>query len=172
MRKRPELKKLLGLTQEEMAMLLRISTGQWKMFKSGMRDIPLDAKLHLAFLLKAVRERKQTSKEVAQVLKAEEQKAKEKLKQYYLGIQIKQYRVQKALETIENHRRESLAALEMVAFLENQQEFPVDTDLLLIIRDRALKTLHKHNLYTLEQLQLEKEHFDRLADSIKEKLQL
>ncbi|MGX7668215.1 hypothetical protein [Flavobacterium pedocola] len=170
MEKRPEFKNILGLTQEEMAMLLRIPISQWKMFKSGKRGIPLDALKQLTFLLQGAQERKQTSKEVLQVLNAEEQKAKEKLKLDYLNIQIKQYRVKKELERVENHRMESIAALELVSFLEKQQEISVQAGLLLIIKDRALKTLHKHSLHKLEQLQLQKENYERLASRIEARL--
>ena len=51
MKKENELRKLLGISQIEMAMLLQISRSQWSMFEIGQRDLPLAAKQLLAELL-------------------------------------------------------------------------------------------------------------------------
>lgn len=51
MKRENELRKLLGISQIEMAMLLQISRSQWSMFEIGQRDLPLAAKQLLAELL-------------------------------------------------------------------------------------------------------------------------
>lgn len=140
------------------------------MFKSGKRSLPIDANKQFAFLLQGTQNKKQTSKEVQQVLKAEEQKAKEKLKLDYLKVQVKQLRLEKERELLEHHRKESIAALETVSFLENQQEKSVDTELLKIIKTRALKVLDKHNLHKLEQMQLQKENLEMLVTAMEQRL--
>jgi transcriptional regulator with XRE-family HTH domain len=52
MRSKPSLGAQLGLTQDEMAMLLKIGRSAWSMYELGLRDIPAPAKLLLAEMLK------------------------------------------------------------------------------------------------------------------------
>lgn len=160
------IKNVLGLTQEEMAMLLGISISQWSMFKSGKRDIPLAAKQHLTTLLQAV-QKEEVSKTTQQFLKAEQQKTNEKLKQDYLKVQLKQHRIEKEISTLENHRLECLAALEVVAYMEHQKE---KTGLAASIKARALKSLNTHSLHKLEQLQLQKENLEIVKIKIEKKI--
>ena len=53
MKDRSDIKTILGLTQNEMGMLLGMPRSNWSMFKSGQRDIPLPAKEQLAHLMEA-----------------------------------------------------------------------------------------------------------------------
>ncbi|WP_313803523.1 hypothetical protein [Flavobacterium sp.] len=146
------LKSLLGLTQEEMGMLLGIPTSQWGMFKSGKRDLPLAALQQLSALITETNKAK-PSKAIQQFLKAEQQKAQEKTKLEYLDLQLKLYRTEKEITTVENIRTECIAALEVATLLEKQNE---KTDLAASIKHRATKTLNKHSLQKLEQLQRKK----------------
>ncbi|UPT69533.1 MAG: helix-turn-helix transcriptional regulator [Flavobacterium sp. JAD_PAG50586_2] len=51
MKKTDTLSALLGLTQGEMALLLRVHPSQWSMYESGRRNIPLKAKQVLSIML-------------------------------------------------------------------------------------------------------------------------
>jgi transcriptional regulator with XRE-family HTH domain len=51
MKKEPTLTTLLGITQQQAAMLLGVSRSQWSMFELGKRDLPLPAKQLLAEML-------------------------------------------------------------------------------------------------------------------------
>lgn len=51
MKKETALTALLGLSQQEAAMLLGVSRSQWSMYESGQRDLPLHAKELLGVLL-------------------------------------------------------------------------------------------------------------------------
>lgn len=159
------LKSLLGLTQEEMGMLLGIPTSQWAMFKSGKRDLPLAATQQLGTLLQEIKKGK-SSKGTQQFLKAEQQKAQEKAKKEYRDLQLKLYRTEKEITTLENIRTECIAALEVATLLEKQNE---KTDLAASIKYRALKTLNKHSLHKLEQLQRKKATFEILKSEIESK---
>lgn len=45
------IKDLLGMTYNDMAMLLQINRSQWAMYVTGKRDLPVVAKLKLAEML-------------------------------------------------------------------------------------------------------------------------
>ena len=53
---------LLGITQDKMAQLLEINRSQWSMFESGLRDLPIHAKLVLAEMMKVLLQPKGTEK--------------------------------------------------------------------------------------------------------------
>lgn len=172
MKESTTIKSYLGLTQEEMAMLLGITASQWSMFKSGKRSLPLEASEQLGLLLKGVQKKKQDSKIAGQFLKTEKEKAKEKRKQDYLKIQIKLHRLAKELEIIESHRSESFAALEAVHYLETQPQEKQVLDLIKSIKGRVDKTLAKYSLYKLEQIQLQKGILETVKYKMEEQLKI
>jgi transcriptional regulator with XRE-family HTH domain len=49
--KRETIRAMLGLTQQEMAMLLNVSRGQWSMYESNRRNLPLAASLRLGEMI-------------------------------------------------------------------------------------------------------------------------
>ena len=51
MKKNYTIRALLGITQEDLAMLLGVSRGQWSMYEIGKRDLPLPAQQLLADML-------------------------------------------------------------------------------------------------------------------------
>ena len=73
MKKRAEIKNMLGLTQEEMAMVLGITKGQWSMYKSGQRDLPIESLQQFSTLLLGVQKEK-TSKTAQDFIKQEQHK--------------------------------------------------------------------------------------------------
>lgn len=170
MKKDNTIKNILGLSQVETAHMLGIERGQWSMFVSGKRDLPLKATQQLAVVLKHLHEKESVSKENEVIAKAEQQQAQEKLQQDYRKVQIKQYKMDKQISTIENIRAECFAALEVAAFLEQQKEFQTKSTLIKSIRGRATATLKKHNWYVLETLQLKKENLDGLKKRLEQKI--
>lgn len=170
MKKDNTLKNILGLSQVETAHMLGIERGQWSMFVSGKRDLPLKATQQLAVVLKHLHEKESLSKENEVIAKAEQQQVQEKLQQDYRKVQIKQYKTDKQISTIENIRAECFAALEVAAFLEQQKEFQTKSTLIKSIRGRATATLKKHNRYVLETLQLKKENLDGLKNRLEQKI--
>lgn len=167
-----EIKNILGLSQDEMALLLGITPSQWSMFKSDKRDIPLAAKEQLASLLQKIQKKEAFSEEGQNVRKTEIQKTKEKLEQDILKVQIKVQRLEKQIGVMENLRTESLAALEVSAVLASQKTNQRTTALAENVRLRALNNLKKHSLYHLTELQLKKEGFELLRSKIKQQIKL
>nr|WP_294936978.1 hypothetical protein [uncultured Flavobacterium sp.] len=167
--KTPDIKKILGLTQEEMALVLGINRSQWTMFKAGQRDIPAKAKNILTALLKDSEQKKVSAKEVQQLRKEEQQKAKDKLQREYVKLQVKLQRLEKEIASLENLRKECFGALETASYLENSKE-DTHKKIAPIIRSRAIKALKNHSLYKLEHLQLQKENLEMLKLKIGKKM--
>lgn len=166
---RGEIKKELGLNQEEMGMLLNVSIGRWKMFKSGKRGLPSEALLKLSAVLQNVQKEKGTSAAMAKLLAEEEERTTKQLKKDAATMEVKLHRVQKEIAIAESNRTEALAAFQTIAQL--QKEAVPDEGLILIIRDRAMKTLHKYSAYSLEQLQLKQQSLELMQRGIQQKIQ-
>ncbi|MCG2610133.1 hypothetical protein LZZ90_01280 [Flavobacterium sp. SM15] len=164
------LKNILGLTQEEAAYLLGIERGLWSMYVSGKRALPLAATQQLTVLLKHLQESKGKSKQSEEITKAEQKKMQEQLQQDYLKVQVKHYKVDKQISTIENIRAECFAALEVAAFLEHQEAYQAKEALAKGIRARVASTLRTHNLYALTALRLKKQELEMLKNTLKQKM--
>ena len=62
MKKQTSITALLGLRQQDVAMLLQVHPSQWSMYESGKRDLPLPAKQLLAELLTHIQAPETTAK--------------------------------------------------------------------------------------------------------------
>ncbi len=104
MKKETTLTKLLGITQQEAAMLLGVSTSQWSMYSSGKRDLPAPAMALLAEMLAYVKsaeaspKNKQATDEPGATQEYLEQRLREN-----------EYRQQQLVRKMETTQRKQLA---------------------------------------------------------------
>jgi transcriptional regulator with XRE-family HTH domain len=59
-----KIRELLGMKQEEIALLLEITRSQWAMYETGKRDLPTAAKLKLAEMLAFAKKRQLLEKRI------------------------------------------------------------------------------------------------------------
>jgi hypothetical protein len=154
-----------GLTQQEMAILLKIPVSQWSMYKSGLRGIPAEATKKLNSLLLHLKEEKDISEERRIFEKEEAQKSQPQLQQDYRSVLVKLRRVTKKISALENIRNECFAALASATYLESQKDF-----LAKHIRERATIALHEHPLYDLTALQMKQQSLELLKNTIEKKI--
>ncbi len=171
MKREVTLKNILGLTQEEMAMVLKINASQWSMHKSRQRDLPLFALQELGSILTYLKNSKERSEESQNFLTLEQKKAQEKLKIARLNMEHKRQFLERKIFAIENRRAECFAALEVVRFLETREANDIDIDLSECVKVRAINTLKNNPLHKLQDLQIKKEQLDMLKISLEEKMQ-
>src|SRR5688572_10966923 len=164
------IKNLLGLTQEETAMLLGVTRGQWSMYDAGKRSLPSEAIKKLAVLLSHLKNSKPASKERKSITVLEQQKTQEWLKREHLNVQYKTLLLDRQLLAMENKRAECFAALEVAAFLELQHEKGFIISLAKIIKLRATNTLLKNALHKVEEMRLKKENLEVLKTRLEEKM--
>ena len=164
MKKENPIRALLGIKQEDMAMLLRVSRSQWSMFELGKRDLPVEAKYLLVAMLKHLQEPVVVSKslphEAEQLAKKQAQ-----LERLLKENEYQQLRIAKKLAAGKKKYAANLKRLQLVHFLttHNHAKQRPNTELLQTIAKRStnelddmgLATLFKHELKQ-ELLQLEK----------------
>ncbi|MES2862762.1 MAG: hypothetical protein V4666_01455 [Bacteroidota bacterium] len=170
MKDRSEIKTILGLTQNEMGMLLGIPKSTWTMFKSGQRDISLPAKEQLASLMNASAKRKKNCKEIEVMIKEEIKNEKITLKQELITTDLKIKRVTKEIENLNRIRENLFAAYETAELLTNDNLNPNAKLLADSIKTRVTNSLKKYNLLSLTTLQLKKEALEMLKLQIEKKL--
>lgn len=166
------IKSQLGLSQEEMAMLLGITRSQWALFNTGKRDIPLNAKQQLATIFTNLQKKKSFAPLSAKYSQTEKKKTQQWLDQEYKTVKHKQLYLLRKIKTVENIRKECFAALEVVHQLEGQKDNERLVNLAQIIKKRVLKTLEKNSLQHLNELELKKETLEMSKLKIEEKIKL
>ena len=156
---------LLGIKQEDMAMLLRISRSQWSLYELGKRDLPLAAKQLLAEMLQFVQSPVTAKGKAISHVAQQEAKKKQELEGLLKENEYQMLTATKKLETIEQKYVGNLNALQLVDHLAAQPHHKAafNERILQIIASKATKTLTKNSLATLtkhkhqvELLQLEK----------------
>jgi predicted transcriptional regulator len=165
------LKPILGLTQEEIAMLLGVTRVQWAHYTVGRRDLPLAAKIKLTDVLSSVQQKKTSGNEKAHhIMDAENKKAQDWLQQEFKAIPFKELELDKKINKILEIRADAFKALEVAHYIESQKEVhPIET-LAEFIQIRAKNTLKKHNLQQVQELQLKKESLQMLKLQLEKKM--
>ena len=170
MKSKATYKSTLGLLQEEMAMLLQISTGQWAMFTSQKRDIPTAAMLQLAEIVSATHKIQSPAAEALKIKEIELQKNQDWLKRESKSVTHKIMILDRKIQSMENIRSKCYAALEVVNYLENQLEEKQDAVLIKIIKSRVTSTLNKNAFQKLREMQLKRDSLITLRNSLEKEL--
>jgi len=170
MKEKSDIKSILGLSQNEMAILLGIPRSNWAMFKSGQRDIPLSAKEKLTHLVEASYKRKKNCHELEIFISEELKNEKTILKQELQTIELKLKRVSAEIEKLKQTREKLFAAFETAVFLLSENVSPKTNLLAETIKKRVINSLNKYNLASVTALQLKKENLAQLKTKIEEKL--
>lgn len=170
MKKDTHLKSLLGLSQNEAAMLLEITRMQWAQFTTGRRDIPLTAKEKLADVLTTLQKNKSINEYTKRIIETEKKNAHDWLLKEFKTIEYKELYLDRKIKTVEQIRKEALTALNVVTYLEVKHDNSHLQSLAKSIKSRATKTLNKNSLQHLQELQLKKESLEMLKSKIEQKL--
>lgn len=152
---------LLGLTQNQMALLLGVSRAQWSMYESGKRNLPLQAKQLLAEMMGFL---KFADKGVAvrQLVIAQQEVAKKRLEQLLTDNEDQLYVVSKKLAPLELKYQSNLDAVGVVAYLNAHPilKDKLDTELLGVIARQASEALSKSGLADLTALRVKQESLE------------
>ena len=115
MKKQTTLTALLGLSQQEVAMLLGVNRSQWSMFESGQRSLPLHANLLLSEILTHMKSFDATkSKGAAQEITPDQ------LQRQLLENEYQQLRIARKIAAITKKQDAQARLLHLSAFLNEQ----------------------------------------------------
>lgn len=137
---------LLGMKQEDMAMLLRVNKSQWAMYEIGKRELPLAAQLQLAAMLTFVKQPDNDSVNSYLDLEGQKEEKKKHVEKLKLVNQHKLLIAKNKLQLTEKKYETALLALRFLLFLKtNDQQIVAEQNLLLtVIQLRAESEIRKN----------------------------
>lgn len=148
MEKDKKIREFLGLKQEDMAILLRVTRTQWSMYEIGKRDLPLVAKQKLGEMLAFIQEHTNATVNNFVDLKSEKTKTKKVFDNLKLINKHRQILTEHKLKAIEKKYDAGITALRFIHFLEtkDQQIVPDQEMVLTIVRVKAEEAIRKNGL--------------------------
>ena len=137
----------LGLTQEETAMLLKITASQLSMFEIGQRDLPVNAKLQLVKMYNHVNS-KQQEKIQHPIIKDDATKIKEMIAKELLDNQYAQMVLERKIKEAKHKYAKSISALHLADYLQSLpgEKEMLDKDFTKMIYDKAIMGIQKYGL--------------------------
>lgn len=158
MAKRETIRDLLGFTQEELAMILKVSRSQLSMYEIGRGNLPLSALLLLAEMAQHVKSLEKSNKKSPHIEQQHSQTL-QKLERLLKENEYQQMRVDRKIAVIERKFAGKMIALQVLYFLDvhktKKDEF--ETSLLKSIGNKASKSLEVEGLAVLTEYQIKQQ---------------
>ncbi|BFM45367.1 hypothetical protein CFS9_40080 [Flavobacterium sp. CFS9] len=142
MKKEKQIVELLGIKQEDMAMLLQVTRSNWAMYLSGKRDLPVAAKLKLSEMLAFSRQFDGRDQHNFEHIETQKVKTKKFLEKQLSTNKHKQLVTSKRLESHQKKYEAALITLQLAEFLAAKEEQTV----LQVIRNNAKNDITKNGL--------------------------
>ena len=159
MKKHDNIRDLLGITQEDLAALLKISRAQLSMYEIGKRELPSTAIIQLADILRYLQEDAPKSADTTSLLKEQAIQKGKALEEMRKENHFKQLVVEKKLNILEKKYKANLSAFQLTKYLEKQdtENGKLESHLLKTIERKALAELNKNGLAIITKYKIEKE---------------
>jgi transcriptional regulator with XRE-family HTH domain len=110
---------LLGVSQIEMSILLKINRSQWSMYESGKRDLPVDAKLKMSEMLKHVQNKNDKQLKTQELSTQQEAQKKETLEKLLKENDYQQQTIERTINKIKKKQAFVVARFQLLDFLNN-----------------------------------------------------
>lgn len=165
-----KLQALLGLKQEYVAMILKVTRTQWSMFVLGKRDLPINAKLKLAELLTFVSSDVDAADINALVLGLACKRRKIFETQQKSNL-FQQMKVERKLKALAKKYEMAVASIKVIGFLEQSQSLSQhEQNFWALIKMDAVREMEKNCEVVQEKWQLKLKTLQFEAMLINEKL--
>ena len=159
MRKRENIRDAFGISQEELAIVLKITRSQLAMFETGKRELPSTAIIQLAEMLRYLQEDASKSTETISLLKEQEIQKGKALEEMRKENHFKQLVLEKKLNALEKKYKANLMAFQLINYFEQQntENYELGKEMAKIIERKALAELNKNGLVMITKYKIEKE---------------
>lgn len=150
MKEKNTLKNLLGIEQEDIAIVLGVSRSHLAMYGTGRRNLPLHAKEEFTKILLFCSKKQFEDKENISFLKEEELYMR---RIFEKEIQMNEYKIHvlgKKIEKTERLRNESLTALRLADYLDTQADNARTAGMSGTIRSSAIRAFKRNNTSLLK----------------------
>ncbi|MEO5776681.1 MAG: helix-turn-helix domain-containing protein [Flavobacterium sp.] len=158
MKKQQTVRELLGLTQDELALVLQVSRSQFAKYELGMRDLPLRAKYLLAEMLQYLRD-SETALKPSPVVVAQNAQKLLSVEQMLKENEYQRMATARKITTDEARYQNKLKALQLVNFLSLRPDGKGITEqaALRTISNKASKSIKQQGLASVFKLKMKLE---------------
>lgn len=157
MQKKDSIRELLGITQDDLAIILKIGRSQLAMYEIGKRDIPTAAKIKLAEMLTYMNETSTLSVADEPYIKIQDALREKVIAALIEKNKYQQLLIEKKIIALEKKYIANLKAMKLYFFLETQSAKNEEELFIKSIATKALKEIKKNGLPMLIQHQIKKE---------------
>jgi transcriptional regulator with XRE-family HTH domain len=159
MKKIAKIRDQFGLTQSDLALLLRVTRSQLSMYELGKRDLPVAAKEQLVQMLGYVQKNPLRVTTNKALLKEQEEQKRKVLHDLIVVNKHRQLLLDKKINVLERKQHDNLKSLQLVGFLEEHAANGsfADNHIAKIFEMKANSEIAKRSLTTLIKLRLKKE---------------
>lgn len=172
MKKNQTISTLLGVSQFEMAALLKITRGQWSMYESGKRSLPLAAREQMNKFLTHVQDANSKKAKNELVSSQQRNNTKQELDALLRDNENQQLTVERKIAGVLKKQAEAVAALQLVDFLATQDHkedyYP---GLLQLIERKAKRKTEENNEAVLITHQIKQALLQHEAELLKTALE-
>ncbi|MFN3969647.1 hypothetical protein [Flavobacterium sp.] len=163
---------LLGLSQMEISILLKINRSQWSMYESRKRGLPVDATLLLSEMLRHVQNENDKELKKQELSTQQEAKKKETLEKLLNENDYQQQTIERKIEKIEKNRAFVVARFQLLDFLNNHtNKNEKHPELLQRMKDKAEDKAGQNDMATLITNQIKQEVLKYEAEILKNALE-
>ncbi|UOK41718.1 MULTISPECIES: helix-turn-helix domain-containing protein [Flavobacterium] len=165
------LRDALGLTQEETAMLLRVTKSQLAMFEIGQRDLPTKAMLKLITMHNYLQNKEQEKVQHIDQ-KSENSKIIKLLEVEIVKNKYKQALLERELARLKSNHQKSLSNLQLAEYLETQLEEgeKPGKEFIGVIRTKGLRGMDKNGLSAQKKLELKINALQKYQNELEKEL--
>lgn len=144
MKEKDTFKKIVGVSQEEMAILLGISRTQWSMYECGQRDLPMAAAMEFAKMMEYLKNNSSKKMETKAFLKEEKIRIQDILNKAIKKNEYKIFKLNEKIERAERLYHYGVSTLRMVDYLDTQPDNERSSGLKEVLKAKALVSLRKN----------------------------
>ncbi|QSB28622.1 hypothetical protein [Flavobacterium sp. CLA17] len=145
MEKEKKIGEVLGIQQEEMAVLLIVPLSQWAMYATGQRGLPKEAHQKLAEMLAFLQQQDEDDDTIT-AAKGPGSKAMKFCEDELMRNQKKQNTIATQLEKCKAKYTSARNGLKLAGFLTGKMQEKWQEEQLLIIKNRTETAIEKNNL--------------------------
>lgn len=167
MEKRETISILLGASQLEMSLLLKVNRSQWSMFELGKRSLPVAAKLELSEMLKHVQSTNSKNSKKQLLSVQQENKKTEVLEALLFENQYQQLVVEKKIAAILKKQEAAIAALQLIDYLAKTDKKATNPYLLQNMETKAKRKAAENSDAVLITHQIKQELLKYEAELLK-----
>ena len=164
-------RELLGVSQDDLCLLLRVHKSQLAMFETGRRNLPHEALLQLLTICKHLAD-SETKRPSFPETKEESQKIKKFLEGEILENKKKQTLIENKLRRIKDKHQKAISVINFTEYLESHptENRNLDMEYVAMLKRRAMYIIEDNNHLSQTKLQMELDILKLKHETLKREL--